>query len=137
MKSESITVRTQPLEKMRIDKWLWCARFYKTRSLAAQAVENGKVRLDTQRIKPAREVGTGSRLTIEAGEYVWEIEIMGLSASRGPATVAQTLYRESESSRLRREQQRQAHALERDPAAQRKGRPSKHDRRQIRRFERA
>lgn len=125
-----------PAEKMRIDKWLWCARFFKTRSLATQAVDSGKVKLDAQRIKPARDVTPGDRLSVQIGEFVWEIEVVGLSDHRGPAPMAQTLYRETEASQLRRQQQILAHQVNREPSAQLKGRPTKRDRRQIKRFER-
>ena len=125
-----------PLSKMRIDKWLWCARFFKTRSLATQAVESGKVKLNAQRIKPAREISPGSQLTIQIGEYLWEIEVMGLAPHRGPAPVAQALYRETETSQTRRQQQILAHQANREPFAHLKGRPTKRDRRQIKRFER-
>ena len=127
---------TLPAEKMRIDKWLWSARFFKTRSLAAQAVDSGKVKLDAQRIKPARDVSPGNRLTIQVGDFVWDIEVLGLSAHRGPAPIAQTLYRETEESQLRRQQLLLAHQANREPSAQLKGRPTKRDRRQIKRFER-
>lgn len=126
-----------PLAKMRIDKWLWCARFFKTRSLATQAVDSGKVKLDAQRVKPARDISRGNRLTIQVGDIVWDIEVLGLTAHRGPAPVAQALYRETEASKARREQQILAHQAHREPSAQLKGRPTKRDRRQIRRFERA
>ena len=127
---------TRPVEKMRIDKWLWCARFFKTRSLATQAVDSGKVKLGAQRIKPGREISPGNRLTIQVGDFVWDIEVLGLSAHRGPAPIAQTLYRETEASQLRRQQQILAHQANREPSAQLKGRPTKRDRRQIKRFER-
>jgi ribosome-associated heat shock protein Hsp15 len=122
--------------KMRIDKWLWCARFFKTRSLATQAVDSGKVKLDAQRIKPAREISPGNPLNIQIGEYLWEIEVLALATHRGPAPVAQALYRETETSQARRQQQILAHQANRDPFAQMKGRPTKRDRRQIKRFER-
>ncbi len=122
--------------KMRIDKWLWCARFFKTRSLATQALESGKIKLDAQRIKPAREIGPGNQLTIQIGEYLWEIEVLALATHRGPAPVAQALYRETEMSQTRRQQQILAQQATRDPFAQMKGRPTKRDRRQIKRFER-
>lgn len=122
--------------KMRIDKWLWCARFFKTRSLATQAVESGKIKLDAQRIKPARDISPGNRLTIQIGEFLWEIEVLVLATHRGPAPVAQALYRETETSQTRRQQQIVANQTNREPAAQLKGRPTKRDRRQIKRFER-
>lgn len=124
------------LAKMRIDKWLWCARFFKTRSLATQAVESGKVKLDAQRIKPAREISPGSHLTIQIGEFLWEIDVLALSSHRGPAPVAQALYREAETSQMRRQQQMLEHQANREPLAHIKGRPTKRDRRQIKRFER-
>ena len=127
---------TLSAEKMRIDKWLWCARFFKTRSLATQAVESGKVKLDAQRIKPARDISPGHRLSIQIGEFVWEIDVLGLATHRGSATIAQTLYRETEASQMRRQQQMLALQANREPSAQLKGRPTKRDRRQIKRFER-
>lgn len=127
---------TLPAEKMRIDKWLWCARFFKTRSLATHAVENGKVKLDAQRIKPARDISPGHRLSVQIGEFVWEIEVLGLATHRSSATIAQTLYRETEVSQMRRQQQILALQANREPGAQLKGRPTKRDRRQIKRFER-
>lgn len=127
---------TLPAEKMRIDKWLWCARFFKTRSLATHAVESGKVKLDAQRIKPARDISPGHRLSIQIGEFVWEIAVLGLATHRGSATIAQTLYRETEASQMRRQQQMLALQANREPSVQLKGRPTKRDRRQIKRFER-
>lgn len=122
--------------KMRIDKWLWCARFFKTRSLATQAVESGKVKVNAQRIKPAREIGPGSQLSIQIGVYLWEIEVLAIASHRGPAPVAQTLYREAASSEARRHQQILEQQANREPFSQIKGRPTKRDRRQIKRFER-
>lgn len=123
-----------PLEKMRLDKWLWAARFFKTRSLATQAIEHGRVKLNGERVKPAREVKPGDRLDVHAGEVDWTLIVRGLSLLRGPAPVAQTLYEEDATSMARREQQ----ALERKLTAvlqpTSKGRPTKRDRRQIHRF---
>ena len=121
-------------ERMRLDKWLWCARFFKTRSLATQAVDGGKVRLNSERVKPAKEITAGDRLTIHIGEFEWSIEVLGLSMQRGAAPVAQTLYREDPESRLRRQQQVAERKAAINPAAPLKGRPTKRDRRQIRRF---
>lgn len=123
-----------PPEKMRIDKWLWCARFYKTRSLATQAVEGGKVRLNAERVKPAKDIAPGDRLSIHLGEFTWEIEILGLSLQRGAAPVAQTLYREDEASMSRRNEQIAQRRAAINPDAQIRGRPTKRARRQIRRF---
>lgn len=122
--------------KMRIDKWLWCARFFKTRSLATQAVASGNVKLDAERVKPAREIGPGCRLSIQLGTYLWEIEVLSLASHRGPAPVAEALYCETEISRARRQQQLLEKQAYQEPFAQLKGRPTKRDRRQIKRFER-
>ena len=91
---------------VRLDLWLWAARFFKTRSLARQAVVGGKVEVDGQRAKAARIVRIGNTLRIERGEEMFELEVRGLSDSRGPARVAQTMYVESEASRVAREQGR-------------------------------
>lgn len=120
--------------KMRIDKWLWCARFYKTRSLATQAVEGGKVRLNQERVKPAKDITAGDRLAIQIGEFTWQIEILGLSLQRSAAPMAQTLYREDEASVLRRMEQIAEHKAAINPDAPPRGRPTKRNRRQIRRF---
>lgn len=118
--------------KLRIDKWLWAARFFKTRALAADAVDSGKVLLDGVRIKPAKAVAAGDRLDIRIGQYRFEIEVLGLSSRRGPAPEAQQLYRESEQSRLRRETIAEQNRLLPQPDF--KGRPTKRDRREIERF---
>jgi ribosome-associated heat shock protein Hsp15 len=87
---------------LRLDLWLWAARFFRTRSLARQAIETGKVEIGGQRAKPSRAVRVGDALRIVRGEEVFEIEVLGLSDRRGPAAVAQTLYAESEDSKARR-----------------------------------
>ncbi len=122
------------LAGMRIDKWLWAARFFKTRSLASQAVEGGKVKVNEVRVKPAREVRPGDRLAIQIGEFVWEITVLGLSSQRGPAEQARSLYAESEASQSRRREQAEARRMVAEPAADLKGRPAKRDRRMIHRF---
>jgi len=122
------------LASVRIDKWLWAARFFKTRSLASKACELGRVRFNGQNAKPAREVRAGDmlRITNDGGDF--EIEVLMLSEVRGPASVAQTLYRETEASRELREkvaaERRAARMFEQLPA----GRPSKRDRRHIIQF---
>ena len=119
--------------KMRIDKWLWAARFFKTRSIATDAVESGKVTMAEVRIKPAKAIGAGDRLDIRLGQYHFEVEVLALSNRRGPAPEAQKLYRESEDSRARRaEIAAQLKAL---PQPSFKGRPTKRDRRDLERFE--
>ena len=87
---------------VRIDKWLWAARFYKTRALARQAIETGKVEVGGQRAKPSRSVRIGDALVVVRGDERFEVEALGLSDVRGPASVAQALYRESEASILAR-----------------------------------
>ena len=114
---------------MRIDKWLWSARFYKTRSLAAQAVDSGKVHWQGERCKPAREIRVGDRLRVRAGETEWEVRVRSLSDKRGPASTAQLLYEETPESRLRRDEQAAMRKLRLDPAREIRGRPTKRDRR--------
>ena len=120
-------------DKMRIDKWLWAARFFKTRSLAADAVEGGKVTMNEARIKVAKAIGVGDRLDIRLGQYHFEVEVLALSSRRGPAPEAQKLYRESDESRARRAEI--AANLKALPQPAFKGRPTKRDRRDIERFE--
>lgn len=119
--------------KLRIDKWLWAARFFKTRSLAAAAVEAGRVLVSAARVKPARALAIGDWLDIRIGQYRFEVEVLALSGKRGSAPEAQKLYRESEASRAQREVlAAQFKAL---PQPMFKGRPTKRDRREIERFE--
>lgn len=123
----------EPLASIRIDKWLWAARFFKTRSLAQEAVELGRVRLAGQRLKPSRDVKPGDRLTVERGEERFEIFVEKISAVRGPAPVAQTLYRETDESREKRERASEMRKIAMEPAsAIAKGRPTKRDARLIR-----
>jgi ribosome-associated heat shock protein Hsp15 len=119
---------------MRIDKWLWAARFYKTRSLARQAIEHGRVKLDGQRVKPAHEVRPGDRIALRIGEFDWLLTVRSLSMQRGPAPVAQQLYEEDPDSHARRQQRVQDRKLNAAPGAGTKGRPTKRDRRQIHRM---
>lgn len=119
---------------VRIDKWLWAARFFKTRALAARACDLGRIQSHGQQVKPAREVRVGDPLQIrtESGEF--EVEVMVLSQVRGPASVAQTLYRETEASRelrLKLAEERKAMRIS-TPAPE--GRPTKRDRRRIIQF---
>jgi ribosome-associated heat shock protein Hsp15 len=120
--------------RVRIDKWLWAARFYKTRSLAAQAVEGGRVQLNGARVKPARDVKRGDELVIRIDALEWVIEVRALSVRRGPATEAQKLYAEREPSRQRRFEAIAARKLAVAPVRTEKGRPTKRDRRQLRRL---
>ena len=126
----------EPLASIRIDKWLWAARFFKTRSLAQDAVELGRVRLAGQRLKPSRDVKLGDRLTVERGEERFEIFVEKISAVRGPAPVAQTLYRETDESREKRERASEMRKIAMEPASTiAKGRPTKRDARLIRRVQ--
>ena len=122
---------------VRIDKWLWAARFFKTRELAAKACDQGKVEWGEMRAKPAREVRVGDRLRIETPGGVFEIEVLGLGQKRGSAAIAQTMYRESEASvearRKATEEAKLRRLMEPAPFAP-AGRPSKRDRRLIHTF---
>ena len=119
---------------IRVDKWLWAARFFKTRSMAQQAVEGGKVKLGGERIKPAKDVHVGDELAIHIGTHEWIVRIAQLSDKRGPATVARTLYTEDETSRTQREAQIALRKFAAEPAQERHGRPTKHERRQLERW---
>jgi len=124
----------QTLERMRLDKWLWAARFFKTRQLACEAINGGKVHLDGQRTKPGKEIRVGSRLSIHKGSLAWELVITGLARQRSPAAEAAALYEESEESRLHRQQLTEERRQLRAAGATQSGRPSKKDRRDIERF---
>ena len=121
------------MDNVRIDKWLWAARFFKTRSLATDAVDNGKIRLGcgAERIKPARAVKLGDLLTIDNGAEHWEVAVVGISDQRGAAPVARLLYAETEASVARRANEAEGRKLYREPGSMIKGRPSKHDRRAL------
>ncbi len=121
-------------ESLRLDKWLWAARFFKTRSLAAKAVDGGKVRLNGALAKPARAIKPGDELALRVGELEWVVEVRALSKSRGPAAQAVLLYAEREDSRARREAAIAARKVQAHPGAGVKGRPTKKDRRLIHRF---
>jgi ribosome-associated heat shock protein Hsp15 len=114
----------------RIDKWLWAARFFKTRSLAQQAVRGGRVEINGRACKPARTISVGDRLRITRGETVFELRVDGLGTRRGPASEAQALYTESAESLRRREQAAEQRRLARRAAPER--RPDKRERRRIR-----
>ena len=118
-------------ELIRIDKWLWAARFFKTRTLATAAVDNGKVRLNGERVKPSRNVKLGDTLDIDNGATEWQVVIAGLSDVSSAAPVAQTLYRETEASVMKREKEAEQKKYFREPGAGIKGRPTKRDRREL------
>jgi ribosome-associated heat shock protein Hsp15 len=121
-------------DRTRIDKWLWAARFYKTRSLAAAAIEGGKVQVNGERVKRAKPLQVGDEVRIRQGPYEHQVVVRELSDRRGPATQAAALYEEKESSRAAREalalQLKSLHSA----FAPERGRPTKKDRREIRRF---
>ena len=121
---------------VRIDKWLWAARFFKTRSAAQAAIESGKVRLNGERTKPAKDVKAGDRLSIHIGLYDWHITVLKLSSQRGPAPVARELYEEDEASRKTREEAAAKRRVTFEPALARKGegRPTKRERRDLDRW---
>jgi ribosome-associated heat shock protein Hsp15 len=121
-----------PIPSVRLDLWLWAARFYKTRSLAKQAIESGKVEVAGQGAKPSRALRAGELLQVRRGDELFEIEVLGLSAKRGSAPMAQALYRESEESRAAREAARQKREAERDGYRAPEHKPDKRARRLIR-----
>lgn len=119
---------------MRLDKWLWAARFHKTRSLATDAVDSGKVKLNGSTVKPAREVKPGDRLQLRIGDESWEVIVQGLNDQRRPAPEARLLYQETPESIRQRAQAAELRKLAPTPAPDLKGRPTKRDRRQLIRF---
>ncbi|AUT60404.1 MULTISPECIES: RNA-binding S4 domain-containing protein [Paraburkholderia] len=129
-------ISTEPGARLRIDKWLWAARFFKTRSLATDAVEKGRVRIGGATVKPAKDVRVGDLVEIEIERIVWQIQVLGVCDVRGPASVAQTLYVETEEGRQKRQQENERRKTYREPAAELQGRPTKRDRRVIDKFSR-
>ena len=121
-------------QKIRVDKWLWAARFFKTRSLASRAVQGGKVHVNGSRAKPSRSVTIGDVLTIQKQELTFVVTILGVNQYRRPAQEAQKLYQESQQSLKEREEQREMRRLIRAPGVAPAKRPGKRDRRKIREF---
>ena len=120
------------MEKLRIDKWLWAARFYKTRSLAVEEIDKGRVRVNEQEAKPAREVKVGDTVTLRQGQVLRTLVVRGISNQRGAAPVAQQLYEETADSLKAREQAAEQRRLASDPASSLEhGRPTKRDRRTL------
>jgi len=132
--NEPVTTSPNTGAGLRLDKWLWAARFFKTRTLAAAAITGGKVHRQGQRAKPAREVRIGDELDIDVGELRWTLIVRGLSPQRRPAPEAQLLYEETAASRARRAAVLEQRKLAPTPGADRKGRPTKRDARHIHRF---
>jgi ribosome-associated heat shock protein Hsp15 len=119
------------VERVRVDRWLWAARFFKTRSLATDAVLGGHVQVNDERVKPSRDVKAGDSLRIRNGQVEWTVTVRGLSDRRGPAAVARELYEESAESAEARERRRLELRLARPPGADLAGRPTKRDRRRL------
>ena len=121
-------------QRVRVDKWLWAARFYKSRSLAADAVDGGKVQVNGERTKPAKLLKSGDALSIRNGPYAWDITVLMLSERRGPAAEAAKLYSESDDSRKVRVEKIAMIKSERQSNPFPGGRPTKRARRQIIKF---
>jgi ribosome-associated heat shock protein Hsp15 len=124
------------ISEIRIDKWLWTARFFKTRSLAAEAVSGGKVHVNGQRCKPGKDIKVGDIITISKDQYIWEVAVTDLNRQRRPANEAALLYAEEQASLVKRQQQielrKQQQALQ--LPSEREHKPNKKQRRQIHRF---
>ena len=125
---------SEPVGDVRIDIWLWAARFFKTRSLAKQAIEGGKIDVNDLGCKPAKALHVGDRLKVVRGDERMEIEVLALSDKRGPASVAQALYRETDASRLARETLKEQRRLSGAAFDHPLSRPDKHARRDLRRM---
>ncbi|HKC40404.1 MAG TPA: RNA-binding S4 domain-containing protein [Gemmatimonadales bacterium] len=121
--------------RVRLDRWLWAARFFKTRALSAAAIAGGKVQVNGTRAKPAKQLQVGDSLRIRIGPYEWLITVRALSERRGPPKTAQTLYDESAAGRAARERLAELHKIAPAPTYQGKGRPTKKERREIERLE--
>ncbi len=120
------------MERLRIDKWLWAARFYKTRSLASEEIVKGRVEVNAQVAKPSREIKVGDTVLMRQGPVIRTVSVLGLSHQRGPATVAQQLYAETQDSIREREHAAEQRRLASEPAQTiEHGRPTKRDRRDI------
>lgn len=125
---------TTMMETMRLDKWLWCARFYKTRSLATEEISKGRVTVNGQQAKPARDLRCGDTVALRQGPVARTVLVRGLSGLRGPAPMAQQLYEETPDSIAAREQAAEQRRLAPEPSATlQEGRPTKRDRREIER----
>lgn len=120
------------MDKLRIDKWLWAARFYKTRSLAVEEIDKGRVRVNDLEVKPSREVKVGDTVALRQGPVTRTLVVRGISSQRGPAPVAQQLYEETEESLQRKAQAAEQRHLNSEPASSLvHGRPTKRDRRSL------
>jgi ribosome-associated heat shock protein Hsp15 len=124
----------EPLTSLRIDKWLWAARFFKTRSLASEAIHAGHVKLNGHTVKPARDLRPGDTLELSIGDIRWTVLVRAINDQRRPAAEAQQLYEETPESSERRQRIREAQRLAPTPGSDLRGRPTKKARRQIRGF---
>lgn len=124
------------LNSVRVDKWLWAARFFKTRSLATDAVEGGRVLVNGLKAKPSKEIRSGDRIEVTIGDMKWELMVEGLSEKRGPAPEARKLYHETETSMAQRERVMENRRLHVEPSLEIHGRPTKRDRRLMERWKR-
>lgn len=123
-----------PDKDIRVDKWLWAARFYKTRTNAAQAIAGGRVQVNGKRVKPAMAIKPGDLLEIAVGDMHWRVIVRALNAQRRPAAEARLLYDETEDSLMAREALLERKRLENEPSAEIKGRPTKRERRHLQRL---
>ena len=119
------------METVRIDKWLWAARFFKTRSLATDAVAGGHVRINGERVKPSKDVRPADVVEVRIGELRWTVVVAGVAERRGPASVAATLYEETPDSLAARQRHAAERRLARPPGADPGPRPTKQDRRRL------
>ena len=125
------TSQSRAADSQRLDKWLWAARFFKTRNLAIEAINGGKVQVDGQRVKPARALRPGSEVRIRKGPQEFTVIVQGLAAQRRPASEAVLLYQETEESRAQREAQAEQRRLATVRQERGAGRPTKRDRRRL------
>ena len=116
---------------MRLDKWLWAARFFKTRSLSQQAIASGRVKLNDGRVKPSHELKVGDALVVRVSDFEWQVKVRALADKRGPAEQARKLYEESEASRAERQRRMDLRRWSAEPANTLKGRPTKRNRRRL------
>ncbi|HET7773754.1 MAG TPA: RNA-binding S4 domain-containing protein [Burkholderiaceae bacterium] len=119
---------------VRLDKWLWAARFFKTRALAQEAIERGRVKVNDAVAKPSRDIRGGEMLHIVVGELTWEVEVLGVNDQRRPASEARLLYRETPEGAARRMTQIEQRRLAPEPSFELQGRPTKKDRRLLQRW---
>lgn len=124
----------EPASSQRLDKWLWAARFFKTRNTAAAAISGGKIHCDDERVKPARRIRPGTRLNIRRGPMVWEVVVLALSNQRRPAKEAALLYAETEASVARRGAEAERRKQRSEQRQRGLGRPTKRERRQLQRL---